>query len=69
MKPWKVVSLAKVPNQLTGPLVGLYGEDKYFGFVGVMDAEDVHREELREEGLGGGGRAGSDCRQIRLQDF
>ena len=39
MKPWKVVFLAKVPNQLPGQLVVLYGEDKYFGFVGVMDAE------------------------------
>ena len=39
MKPWKVVFLAKVPNQLPGPLVGLYGEDKYFEFVGVTDAE------------------------------
>ena len=39
MEPREIVPFTKVPNQLTGPLVGLYGEDKYFGVVGVMDAQ------------------------------
>ena len=39
MEPREIVPFTKVLNQLTGPLVGLCGEDKYFGVVGVMDAQ------------------------------
>ena len=39
MEPREIVPFTKVLNQLTGPLVGLCGEDKYFGVVGVIDAQ------------------------------